>query len=145
MCRLSTCVKPCKPFLMLALISYFPKLVKYISMYSSFLFVLPVTPPRRWWRQGGVCWRQCVRPWRRVLGWCCPQSTFLWRWSPIPLELNKVYVIFFQTYGSFCNDVIVKVRTLLWYCNEVVICMNKLILAYIWCASDFVLKIGCDI
>jgi hypothetical protein len=43
--RLSVCVKPCKPFLVLALMSYFPTLAEYFLMYSPFLFVPLATLP----------------------------------------------------------------------------------------------------
>ena len=43
MCCLSAGLNLCKPVLVISLISYFPTLAEYISMYSPFLFV-PLLP-----------------------------------------------------------------------------------------------------
>ena len=43
MCCLSVDLNLCKPILVISLISYFPTLAEYISMYSPFLFV-PLLP-----------------------------------------------------------------------------------------------------
>lgn len=60
-----------------------------------------------------------------------PSVDCLWRWSPITLQKNKFNLFtFFRPTGPYVLLTIIYVMALVCTTDDVVACMNKLILAY---------------